>query len=118
MNRLAKKYVFLWQKGLNTRRFIRNIDQMQKTRRFLKKILTILLLVFGSGCLPLACHTAFAYVSQDESLWPVMVDHFDLPKDLDNRDVQTQIAVLDQNGQVDTSTQAQRIVTALHAQLN
>ncbi|TAM07087.1 MAG: outer membrane protein assembly factor BamC [Paraburkholderia sp.] len=33
-------------------------------------------------------------------------------------DVQTQIAVLDQNGQVDTSTQAQRIVTALHAQLN
>jgi outer membrane protein assembly factor BamC len=33
-------------------------------------------------------------------------------------DTQTQVAVLDQNGQVDTSSDAQRIVAALHAQLN
>lgn len=33
-------------------------------------------------------------------------------------DTQTQVAVLDQNGQIDTSSDAQRIVTALHAQLN
>lgn len=33
-------------------------------------------------------------------------------------DAQTQVAVLNQNGQVDTSSDAQRIVTALHAQLN
>jgi outer membrane protein assembly factor BamC len=33
-------------------------------------------------------------------------------------DTQTQVAVLDQSGQVDTSADAQRIVTALHAQLN
>jgi outer membrane protein assembly factor BamC len=30
----------------------------------------------------------------------------------------TQVAVLDANGQVDTSSDAQRIVTLLHAQLN
>ncbi|WP_233863108.1 outer membrane protein assembly factor BamC [Paraburkholderia adhaesiva] len=33
-------------------------------------------------------------------------------------DSQTQVAVLDHNGQVDTSSDAQRIVAALHAQLN
>ncbi|WP_028224446.1 outer membrane protein assembly factor BamC [Paraburkholderia ferrariae] len=33
-------------------------------------------------------------------------------------DSQTQVAVVDQNGQIDTSSDAQRIVTALHAQLN
>lgn len=33
-------------------------------------------------------------------------------------DAQTQVAVVDQNGQIDTSSDAQRIVSALHAQLN
>jgi outer membrane protein assembly factor BamC len=33
-------------------------------------------------------------------------------------DTVTEIAVVDANGQVDTSTDAQRIVALLHAQLN
>jgi outer membrane protein assembly factor BamC len=33
-------------------------------------------------------------------------------------DTVTQVAVLDANGQIDTSTDAQRIVKLLHAQLN
>jgi outer membrane protein assembly factor BamC len=33
-------------------------------------------------------------------------------------DTVTQVAVLDANGQIDTSSDAQRIVTLLHAQLN
>ena len=65
---------------------------MQITRLFLKNIIVTLLLVMNLGGIFLYCHPALAFPYSNDSIWPVLVDHFNLPDDDPHqKDIQAQL---------------------------
>lgn len=64
---------------------------MRSIRTILKNIIVVIFIITNVGWILLSSHAVFGFPYASDSIWPVLVDHFDLPSDLQQKNVQREL---------------------------
>lgn len=64
---------------------------MRPIRTILKNIIVAIFVITSVGWILLSSHAAFGFPYANDSIWPVLVDHFNLPSNLQQKNVQREL---------------------------